>query len=85
MAAAGKGAQASGLQERTLKDTLAAYGWIIVWVTLSVSIILVNKHVMFYSGFRFPFTLALWHMFLATVTARAAVWALNLPDTIKQV
>lgn len=39
---------------------------------------------MFYSGFRFPFTLALWHMFLASVTARTAVWALGLPDTIRQ-
>lgn len=55
-----------------------------VWVCLSVSIILVNKQVMFYSGFHFPCTLAFWHMFLATVTARFAVWAWDLPDAISQ-
>jgi hypothetical protein len=42
----------SGLQERTLAETLAAYGWILVWVSLSIAIIMVNKHVMFYAGFR---------------------------------
>jgi hypothetical protein len=63
---------------------LNAYLWMGVWVCLSVSIILVNKQVMFYSGFHFPCTLAFWHMFLATVTARFAVWAWDLPDAISQ-
>lgn len=72
-------AAASGL--RTYISTAA---WILLWITLSVSIIIVNKHVMFYSGFRFPFCLALWHMMLGTVTSRTAVWALRIPDTIKE-
>lgn len=45
---------------------------------------MVNKQVMFYSGFHFPCTLAFWHMFLATVTARLAVWAWDMPDAISQ-
>lgn len=63
---------------------LNAYLWMGVWICLSVSIILVNKHVIFYSGFHFPITLAFWHMFLATVTARLAVWGWDLPDAISQ-
>lgn len=68
----------------SLRDMLNAYTWMLVWICLSISIILVNKHVIFYSGFHFPISLAFWHMFLATVTARLSVWALDLPDAISQ-
>lgn len=83
-AASGASSPGGGLKLPSLKDQLNAYLWMLVWVCLSVSIILVNKHVIFYSGFHFPCTLALWHMVLATVTARAAVWLLKLPDAISQ-
>jgi hypothetical protein len=49
-----------------------------------VSIIIVNKHVMTFSGFNFPFSLALWHMFLGTVTSRAAMKAMGMPDTLRE-
>lgn len=58
--------------------------WVAFWIVCSVSIIIVNKHVITFSGFNFPFCLALWHMFLATVTSRAAVMALGIPDTIRE-
>lgn len=69
---------------RSTVSLLNAYLWMGVWVCLSVSIILVNKKVMFYLGFHFPCTLAFWHMFLATVTARFAVWAWKMPDAFSQ-
>jgi hypothetical protein len=53
-------------------------------MVLSVSIILVNKYVVAASGFSFPMTLAAWHMALGTATARCAVWALGMPDTIRE-
>jgi hypothetical protein len=58
--------------------------WVAVWVTLSVSIILTNKYVLGYTSFRFPFMLALWHMLLASATARTAMKVLGIPDTITQ-
>jgi len=83
MGAADKGSTIP-LKLPSLRDQLNAYIWMLVWICLSVSIILVNKHVIFYSGFHFPISLAFWHMFLATVTARLSVWALDLPDAISQ-
>lgn len=35
-------------------------------------------------GFHYPFTLAFWHMLVAALTARAALWSLKLPDAIAQ-
>jgi hypothetical protein len=63
---------------------LAVALWIAVWVTLSVSIILTNKYVLGYTAFRFPFVLALWHMLLASASARTAMKVLHIPDTISQ-
>lgn len=58
--------------------------WVALWITLSVSIIIVNKHVLYYSGFHYPLLLAVWHMVLATVTARAAISVFGWTDSIKE-
>lgn len=63
---------------------LNAAAWVAFWIVCSVSIIIVNKHVITYSGFNFPISLALWHMFLGTLTSRAAVQALGMTDTIRE-
>jgi hypothetical protein len=63
---------------------LAVALWIAVWVTLSVSIIITNKYVLGYTAFQFPFVLALWHMLLASATARTAMKVLGIPDSITQ-
>lgn len=63
---------------------LAVALWIALWVTLSVSIILTNKYILGYTDFRFPFLLALWHMLLASLSARTMMNVLDVPDTIKQ-
>lgn len=49
-----------------------------------MSIILTNKYVLGYTAFRFPFVLALWHMLLASASARTMMKVLDVPDTIKQ-
>lgn len=63
---------------------LHAAAWVAFWIVCSVSIIIVNKHVITYSGFNFPISLAFWHMFLGTLTSRAAVQALGMTDTIRE-
>lgn len=72
------------LSTSALKQALHAAAWVAFWIVCSVSIIIVNKHVVSYSGFNFPISLALWHMFLGTVTSRTAIHVLSIPDTIKE-
>lgn len=43
-----------------------------------------TQQVIGYSGFRFPITLALWHMLLGTLTSRAMLAAQQAPDAIKE-
>lgn len=58
--------------------------WIASWITISVSIIIVNKHVLYYTHFHYPLLLAVWHMVLATVTSRTAMKAFGWVDSIKE-
>jgi len=58
--------------------------WVAFWIVCSVSIIIVNKHVITYSGFNFPICLALWHMFLGSITTRAAAQLLGIPDNVRE-
>jgi hypothetical protein len=48
--------------------------WIALWVCLSVTIIIVNKHILFYTDFKYPFALALWHMLLASCVSKGCMW-----------
>lgn len=70
--------------EAALRSQLNVALWVAVWITISVSIIIVNKHVLYYTNFHFPLLLAVWHMVLATVTSRAAIKGLGWRDTIKE-
>lgn len=65
-------------------QSLRTAAWIVLWVALSVSIIIVNKHIMTYTAFNKPFALALWHMGLASVTARTAMVLTRTPDAIRE-
>ena len=53
---------------------MKAYFYVVVWMSISMSVILFNKYILAYSGFRYPIALTLWHMtfctFVATVMVR---------------
>ena len=47
-----------------------AYFYVTVWMTISMSVILFNKYILAYSGFKYPIALTMWHMvFCTTVSA----------------
>lgn len=41
--------------------------YVSVWITLSSSVILFNKHLLDYANFRFPIVLTTWHLTFATI------------------
>eukprot|EP00878_Enallax_costatus_P016268 GHUV01017065.1.p1 GENE.GHUV01017065.1~~GHUV01017065.1.p1 ORF type:complete len:344 (+),score=80.49 GHUV01017065.1:861-1892(+) len=71
-------------EQKDLKSSLSVPLWIGCWISLSFSIIIVNKHVLTVSNFSSPFALALWHMLIASSTSRMAIGLLGLPDPIKE-
>eukprot|EP00775_Hariotina_reticulata_P003891 gene3891-4145_t len=62
----------------------AVFVWIGVWVFFSVSIILVNKHLLYYTAFKFPFALAFWHMVLGSIVSRFWMLVTRTPDAFKE-
>lgn len=43
-----------------------AYFYVTIWMAISMSVILLNKYILAYSGFRYPIALTLWHMVFCT-------------------
>ncbi|QDZ20302.1 solute carrier protein [Chloropicon primus] len=43
-----------------------SYGYVIVWMSISITVILFNKWLLAYAGFPFPISLTLWHMFFCS-------------------
>eukprot|EP00877_Chromochloris_zofingiensis_P013943 jgi/Chrzof1/8802/Cz03g25040.t1 len=52
---------------------------LLIWSVLSIALVLVNKHIMAYTAFKFPIALALFHMLLSSVMSHACVHFGNLP------
>lgn len=63
--------------------TFSVILWMALWVTISVSIIIVNKHVLYYTNFHYPLVLAVWHMVLATATSHFMIRTGGWQDTIR--
>jgi hypothetical protein len=43
-----------------LKQAIAAYGYVSLWIVLSGCVIMSNKYLLAYGGFPFPIALTLW-------------------------
>ena len=48
------------------KKVLRSYFYVLIWMSNSIAVILANKWLLAYSGFPFPITLTLWHMFICS-------------------
>ncbi|KAJ5577655.1 sugar phosphate/phosphate translocator [Penicillium hispanicum] len=59
--------------------------YVSVWITLSSSVILFNKHLLDYANFRFPIILTTWHLTFATVMTQILARTTNLLDGRKSV
>ncbi|KAI8585436.1 hypothetical protein BDZ88DRAFT_455935 [Geranomyces variabilis] len=52
--------------------------YIAVWMSLSSSVILFNKYILFQGGFPFPIFLTTWHLIFATIATRVLHRTTNL-------
>ena len=50
-----------------------AYFYVTVWMTISMSVILFNKYILAYSGFKYPIALTMWHMVFCTAVSAILV------------
>lgn len=55
-------------QSRVLREVVKAYTYVVIWMSISISVIMFNKWLLAYSGFPYPIALTMWHMaFCSTV------------------
>lgn len=52
---------------------LRSYFYVLLWMSISISVILFNKWLLAYSGFPYPISLTLWHMVFCTFVGTMAV------------
>jgi len=45
-----------------LRDAITSYSYVVLWMSISISVIMFNKWLLAFSGFPFPIALTLWHM-----------------------
>jgi hypothetical protein len=73
MAAALGVRDAPGAPLTAWQQAAKAYFYVIIWMTISMSVILFNKYILAYSGFRYPIALTMWHMVFCTAVSSFAV------------
>ncbi len=53
---------------RVVKEAIRNYSYVVLWMSISITVILFNKWLLAFSGFPFPIALTIWHMaFCSTV------------------
>jgi hypothetical protein len=70
-------ASASG-RAKVIKEVAKAYTYVLIWMSVSISVILFNKWLLAYSGFPFPIALTLWHMGFCSMVGIMAVRVLKV-------
>jgi hypothetical protein len=58
---------------QVIKEVIKAYSYVLLWMSISCSVIMFNKWVLAYSGFPFPLALTLWHMVFCSTVGFLAV------------
>ena len=53
---------AAATQGRVMKEVIKSYSYVLLWMSISISVILFNKWLLAFSGFPYPITLTMWHM-----------------------
>jgi uncharacterized membrane protein len=52
---------------RVLKEVMRSYSYVLIWMSISISVILFNKWLLAFSGFPYPIALTSWHMLFCSV------------------
>ncbi|KDD74809.1 hypothetical protein H632_c1059p0 [Helicosporidium sp. ATCC 50920] len=61
-----------------VKAVIKSYSYVILWMSISIAVILFNKWLLAFSGFPFPITLTMWHMFFCSSVGFIVVRVLGL-------
>mmetsp|Transcript_11506 Transcript_11506/g.49581 ORF Transcript_11506/g.49581 Transcript_11506/m.49581 type:complete len:334 (-) Transcript_11506:52-1053(-) len=62
---------------------MKAYFYVTIWMTISMGVILFNKYILAYSGFKYPIALTLWHMVFCTSVATIMVRVVGTTKRLK--
>jgi hypothetical protein len=65
-------------QSKVIREIVRSYTYVIIWMGISISVIVFNKWILAYSGFPFPITLTIWHMFFCSSVGFIAVRVLGM-------
>ncbi|KAG2501749.1 hypothetical protein HYH03_000249 [Edaphochlamys debaryana] len=65
-------------QAKVLREVIRSYTYVVTWMGISIAVILFNKWLLAYSGFPFPISLTLWHMFFCSFVGVIAVRVLKV-------
>jgi uncharacterized membrane protein len=65
-------------RSKVFREVVKAYTYVIIWMSVSISVILFNKWLLAYSGFPFPIALTLWHMGFCSTVGIVAVRVLKV-------
>ena len=57
---------AVAMQGRVMKEVMKSYSYVLIWMSISISVILFNKWLLAFSGFPYPIALTMWHMFFCS-------------------
>lgn len=60
------------------REVIKSYTYVVIWMSISISVILFNKWLLAYSGFPYPIALTCWHMAFCSAVAFVAVRVLGL-------
>eukprot|EP00199_Chlamydomonas_sp_CCMP681_P002247 CAMPEP_0119108314 /NCGR_PEP_ID=MMETSP1180-20130426/13691_1 /TAXON_ID=3052 ORGANISM="Chlamydomonas cf sp, Strain CCMP681" /NCGR_SAMPLE_ID=MMETSP1180 /ASSEMBLY_ACC=CAM_ASM_000741 /LENGTH=384 /DNA_ID=CAMNT_0007093915 /DNA_START=119 /DNA_END=1273 /DNA_ORIENTATION=- len=63
---------------KVMREIIKSYTAVLIWMSISCSVILFNKWLLAYSGFPFPIALTVWHMLFCSGVGVLAVRVLKL-------
>ncbi|GMH44114.1 hypothetical protein BSKO_12048 [Bryopsis sp. KO-2023] len=66
---------------KVFREVLKSYSYVVLWMSVSISVILFNKWLLAYSGFPFPLALTMWHMLFCSMVAVVCIKVLNICPT----
>ncbi|GMH42906.1 hypothetical protein BSKO_10828 [Bryopsis sp. KO-2023] len=69
------------VSEGVFREVLKSYSYVVLWMSVSISVILFNKWLLAFSGFPFPLALTMWHMFFCSTVAVFCIKVLKICPT----
>ena len=69
-------------RETDRRQVIAAYSYVVVWMTVSCAVILFNKWLLAYTPFHYPLALTLWHMVFCSISGFLVVRVFKVTPSV---